>query len=266
MSHQPELQPHVCCLGNPVAGNPTQFVMSRAAREHGLDWEFFTSQVDPAEFEIAFRGIQALGLQGMAFLDPFQQVAVPLLDTLTESAIHLNRVTVARSDGNSWLGDNLLVTAIWQTLSSHRSASSSSNRILFIGDPGLGRALEAGRNDADWELSIWPSESSEEGEEKLETILSQGHWGLVIDHEIDGAASRLISQIRWDADPVFLNLNRAEPRVRRKLCETLKSRNFTPIDQVEWLAMEAVANFHFWTGATPSLDAIRESLEEYLQW
>ena len=66
------LQPHVCCVGNPVAGNPTQFVMYRAARAAGVDWRFFTSQVAVEQFETAFRGIQALGLDGVAVLEPFQ--------------------------------------------------------------------------------------------------------------------------------------------------------------------------------------------------
>lgn len=126
MSHQPALQPHVVCLGNPVVGNPTQFVMSRATRECGLDWRFFTSQVREDEFETAVRGVQALGLHGMVLLDPFQTPVLPLLDTVTESARLLNRVTVARSDGNSWLGDNLLPTAIWQAIASrHPSATQT---------------------------------------------------------------------------------------------------------------------------------------------
>jgi hypothetical protein len=32
------------------------------------------------------------------------------------------------------------------------------------------------------------------------------------------------------------------------------------------MAHEAVADFAFLTGATPPLDSVRESLEEYMQW
>ena len=43
-------------------------------------------------------------------------------------------------------------------------------------------------------------------------------------------------------------------------------RGFQRVEQVEWMAYEAVADFAFLTGATPPLDLVRESLEEYLQW
>ena len=148
------LQPYVCCLGNPIAGNPTQFVMYRAARACGVDWRFFTSQVETDQFEIAFRGVQALGLSGVALFDPFQSVAMSLLDSVTESAMCLGRANVARLDGSSWLGDNTLGTGIINCVeplleASRNSISSESgdqerdrqSTILVVGDTKIANAM-----------------------------------------------------------------------------------------------------------------------------
>ena len=123
------LQPYVCCLGNPVAGNPTQFVMYRAARACGVDWRFFTSQVEINQFDVAFHGVQALGLSGMALFEPFQNKALSLLDTVTESAMCMGKVNVARLDGSSWLGDNTLGSGIIHCIEPMISNSSTPNPI-----------------------------------------------------------------------------------------------------------------------------------------
>jgi hypothetical protein len=107
--------------------------MYRAAQAAGIDWRFFTSQVASDQFEVAFRGVQALGLDGVALLEPFQSEAIPLLDSVTETALALGKVNVARSDGNSWLGDNTLGIAIAKLIESR----SSLQGIWERNDPNL---------------------------------------------------------------------------------------------------------------------------------
>ena len=41
------LQELVCCMGQPVAGNPTQFMMEKAFVAAGLDWRYLTLEVPP---------------------------------------------------------------------------------------------------------------------------------------------------------------------------------------------------------------------------
>jgi hypothetical protein len=45
-----------------------------------------------------------------------------------------------------------------------------------------------------------------------------------------------------------------------------EQRSLVVIDELEWMAYQAAADFQFWTGYDADLDLIRESLEEYLQW
>ena len=274
------LQPHVCCLGNPVAGNPTQFVMSRAAKMCGVDWRFFTSQVTETNFEAAIRGVQALGLQGAVILSPFQQAVIPYLDTVTESAHSLQRVTIARMDGHSWLGDNFFGSAIWQTIQAriprerglHAAMASELSEdpseplgALLVSKRGspqsdsLEKCLRINQPDA-WQLHRFDSENAEQSS-------SAPRFGaLIVENDIENSQLKSLLQWNWIASPMVIQLEAAVPQTRKNQREELAMRGFQRVEQVEWMAYEAVADFAFLTGATPPLDLVRESIEEYLQW
>jgi len=127
------LQSIVCCLGDPVAGNPTQFLMQRAAGLLEMDWMFVTAEVPEARLVEAFRGIRALRFSGVAFLSPHQKAAIELVDSLTESAIRSGHVRVARRDGDAWLGDDTLGMAIVELLANdHINAHSGSSKPAVI--------------------------------------------------------------------------------------------------------------------------------------
>jgi shikimate dehydrogenase len=131
MSLDRVLQPLVACLGNPVGGNPTQFVMTRIARDAELDWRFFTSQVEPDLFETAFRGVQAMGMAGAAILEPFQQQAMRLVDRLTPSARILGRISVAKCDGQNWIGENTFGAAVVSLLASRFAGQGLDSDVAF---------------------------------------------------------------------------------------------------------------------------------------
>jgi hypothetical protein len=153
MSLDRVLQPLVACLGNPVGGNPTQFVMTRLAREAELDWRFFTSQVPQEIFETAFRGIQALGMSGAAILPPFQTSVEPFLESISPNAKALGAVQVAKWESDRWIGDETLSLAILRAMihriSTKLTQDPSSSEDSFspqslgvIGNQPLTQALE----------------------------------------------------------------------------------------------------------------------------
>lgn len=287
MSLQPALQPIVCCLGNPVAGNPTQFVMSRAAKDCELDWRFFTSQVTEEGFEAAVRGVQALGMQGMVVLDPFQTKIIPWLDTVTQSALRLNRVSIARSDGNSWLGDNLFPAAVWQTLRAANEQIAAPSRepavaypedspgsirahralkVLFIGSDALYESLELARPGEEASLERWVPGTSSLTEERFGESLAKEWHAVLFEKSPETSTAKGLLNLPWCSAPLFGCLETSSAQEGRKARELFLNRGFRSIEPVEWMVREAMANFAFWTGVTPPADGIRESLEEYLQW
>lgn len=153
MSWERVVQPLVACVGNPVGGNPTQFVMTRLAREAELDWRFFTSQVDEELFETAFRGVQALGMSGAAILPPFQTSVDAFLGSISARSKALGAVQVAKWEDGQWIGDETLTSAILRALT-HRISSMVSKESLdseaafdpqslgVVGTVGLTQALQ----------------------------------------------------------------------------------------------------------------------------
>lgn len=293
------LQPYVCCLGNPVAGNPTQFVMYRAARACGVDWRFFTSQVEVDQFEIAFRGVQALGLSGVALFDPFQSEAMPLLDSVTESAMCLGRVNVARLDGNSWLGDNTLGTGIINCIEPLLEASRTSissertdqegdrqSTILVVGDTKIANAMRLANPRLAKRIVVvhegigdQPKQFEREGRNpneakdllelaSLEEFSQSGSTVncLVLASVPNAAISRQIAGLSWSKSANCLVLASASEKQLRLWRDSVKVHNVNHVDPVELMAHQAAADFNFWTGVNPAIDLIRDSLEEYMQW
>lgn len=63
------LQPIICCLGDSVGGNPTQFVFERALIDRGLtDWKLFTAEVKNEETQAALGALKLLGIQGVCLI------------------------------------------------------------------------------------------------------------------------------------------------------------------------------------------------------
>ena len=166
MSLDRVLQPLVACLGNPVGGNPTQFVMTRLAREAELDWRFFTSQVPPELFETAFRGIQALGMSGAAILPPFQASVQALLGSLSPKSKALGAVQVVKWESDQWIGDETISSAILRSLThkiSLRAAQEGLNSdeaftpqsIAVAGSSGLVQALELALAEIPGDYSVF---------------------------------------------------------------------------------------------------------------
>jgi len=293
------LQPYVCCLGNPVAGNPTQFVMYRAARDCGVDWRFFTSQVEVDQFEIAFRGVQALGLSGVALFEPFQSKAMSLLDSVTESAMCLGCANVARLDGSSWLGDNTLGTGIINCIeplleASHTAIFSESvdqeserhSTILVVGDIKIANAMrlaspklakrivlvseEIGDQPKRFELVEKDSNEVKDslGFASLDEFSQSGSrvGCLVLASVPNAAISRQIASLSWSKSANSLVLASATEKQLRLWRDSVKGHNVNHVDPVELMAHQAALDFHFWTGVYPAIDLIRDSLEEYMQW
>jgi shikimate dehydrogenase len=282
MSLDRVVQPLVACLGNPVGGNPTQFVMTRLVREAELDWRFFTSEVPLELFETAFRGIQALGMSGAAILPPFQKNIESFLGSLTTNAKALGVVEVVKWESDQWIGDETLSQAILRSVV-HKVSSMvtlqevdseqafSPQSIGVVGRPELVQALRASLSQIPGDYAVvefQPGETPPDERplkaliiEQFDAIMKMGNQARV----------RLFKDTHWAQNPMAVFVPPAtgwiEASKERSLwIEEFESRNIDRIDELDVLTHQFAINFEFWTGYEASMDSIRESLEEYLQW
>jgi hypothetical protein len=284
--------------------------MYRAAQATGVDWRFFTSQVSTNLFETAFRGIQALGLDGVAVFDPFQSAAIPLLDSVTESALALGKVNIARSDRNSWLGDNTLGAAISKLVQTNWSAALSPSGtdpssapadavaeaksfIAVIDSPATAKALQlaypvdksrvlslctetqkASTDSSSESTANQPSEplavleQSNNLYQPVDLIVDSGQpiQFLILETAPTQLQLRKLALLTWASNAKCIMVHPSAERPNRLLTGFLAEASIELFEPVELMAYQAAADFHFWTGVEPSVDLIRDSLEEYLQW
>ena len=133
------LQPIVCCLGEPIAGNPMQLLMERAFAAAGLDWRFLSLEVPTERFEDAIKGIRALGFRGAAFTTPHQVAAAKSLDRLSVTAELVGAVNCAVRRDGVWLGENTDGQGFVDSLSPE--FEMAGKRVLVIGAGGTARAI-----------------------------------------------------------------------------------------------------------------------------
>lgn len=268
------LQPLVCCFGDPVAGNPTQFVMSRAASEAGLDWRFFTAHVQSGDFDAAIRGIRALGLQGFCVLDPYQNAVVPFLDTITEAGLALGRVTVGRSEGNSWLGDNLLGQAILltleraigkldQLLDREGVVTTPKKRIVCATSPALAKAVEVSGRESNIELLHFEPLVENVLPDIEQTDESNLPVALIVEGRIPRGLVKQLASLKWHPHACFLQVSSRSDLESAEDLDVAKQIGLRLVDRLELAAQEAACNFQFWTGVVPNFEIVRESIEEY---
>jgi shikimate dehydrogenase len=275
------LQEIVCCLGQPVAGNPTQFMMERAFAAAGLDWRYLTLEVPPENLGEAVRGMKALGFKGGNFTIPHKVAVIPLLDRLSEAAELMGAVNCINRVDGQFIGENTDGKGFVQSF--RELVDPKDKRVVILGAGGAARAIAvelglvgvAGITIVNRsELRAQPLVELLNDRVKVATTFVK----LAGDYAIDRAADIFINATSiglGDADarvPVdVLSLrtglivadvifNPAETRLLRDA----KSRGCQTLDGLGMLVNQGAIAFKIWTGQEADAAVMREALEEFL--
>jgi shikimate dehydrogenase len=275
------LQEIVCCMGQPVAGNPTQFMIERAFAAAGLDWRYLTLEVAPDQLGDAVRGMKAMGFAGGNFTIPHKVAVVELLDDLTEAAALMGAVNCVYRDGDKLVGENTDGKGFVQSL--RDVTDPAGKRVVVLGAGGAARAiaLEMGLNKAarieivnrtpergqelasllkdkvgiDAEFTEW--KDNYDVDEATDILINATSVGM---HD---AKARLAVNVKTlqekmvVADVIF---NPPQTRLLRDAAD----RGCTTVDGLGMLVNQGVVGFKIWTDVDPDPAVMREALEEFL--
>ncbi len=133
------IQQIVCCMGQPVAGNPTQFMMERAFAAAGLDWRYLTLEVPPEKLGEAVKGLRAMGFRGGNFTIPHKVAVIPFLDELSEAASLMGAVNCVNRLGEKLVGENTDGKGFVQSL--RHLTDPAGKRVVILGAGGAARAI-----------------------------------------------------------------------------------------------------------------------------
>ncbi len=125
-------------IGNPVGHSLSPDIHNAAFRHLGLDWIYTAFRVEDLANAIA--GIRALGIRGVSITIPHKVAALPLLDSLEETAAKIGAVNTIVNTGGRLHGINTDGAGALRALTGagHNPAGAS---VLILGSGGAARAI-----------------------------------------------------------------------------------------------------------------------------
>jgi shikimate dehydrogenase len=276
------LQEIVCCMGQPVAGNPTQFMMEKAFAVAGLDWRYLTLEVAPDQLSDAIRGMRAMRFRGGNFTIPHKVAVIPYLDELSEAAELMGAVNCVSRVGDRLVGENTDGKGFVQSL--REMTDPAGKRVVILGAGGAARAIAVELALSKVTDLVVVNRSPTRGQE-LADLLSQRV----------GVAARFMP---WEGDfrvpegteiviqATSIGLGDAEARVpldissltpemvvadvvfnppQTRLLRDAQAQGCRILDGLGMLVNQGVIGFRIWTGVDPDAQVMREALEEYLE-
>ncbi len=276
------LQEIVCCMGQPVAGNPTQFMMEKAFAAARLDWRYLTLEVSPENLAAAVSGMRAMGFRGANFTIPHKVAVLPYLDELSEAARLMGAVNCVNRVGTKLVGENTDGKGFVQSLET--LTSPRDKRIVVLGAGGAARAIavELGLSGVA-ELTIVNRDETR-GQQLVKLLREEVHVESRFHHwendfEVPEGTEVVVNATSiglGDATArVPLSINTLDPSMivadvifnppATRLVREAADRGCQVLDGLGMLVNQGVIAFKIWTGADPDVPVMREALEEYLE-
>jgi shikimate dehydrogenase len=268
-------------MGQPVAGNPTQYMMEKAFVKAGLDWRYLTLEISPESLAAAMGGFRAMGFRGANFTIPHKVAVIQYLDGLSEAAGLMGAVNCVNRQGDQLIGENTDGKGFVQSL--REITDPSGKRIVIVGAGGAARAIsvELGLSGTAHQIIVNRTEQrgcelvdllTNKAKVSAELVVLEGDYAVPADVDVlinatsiglgdaNGRVPIAVDSLRPGlvvADVVF---NPPETR----LLEAAAERGCTTLDGLGMLVNQAVIGFRIWTGVDADATVMRDALEEFL--
>jgi len=276
------LQEVVCCLGQPVAGNPTQYMMEKAFAAAGLDWRYLTCEVPPERLADAMQGIRALGFKGANFTIPHKVDVIPYLDTLSPAAEVMGAVNCMNRVGDKLIGENTDGKGFCQSL--RGACDPAGLEIVVFGAGGAARAIAVELALAGASQITVVNRAQERGQALAELLSARtGAQARFVsldgEYSIPESAAIFINATSVGLGDEAARLPVAVESLRPELIvadvvfnppqtwliRTAADRGCRTIDGLGMLVNQAAISFKIWTGREPDANVMRDALEEFLE-
>ncbi len=276
------IQELVSCMGQPVAGNPTQFMMERAFEDCELDWRYLTLEVPAENLKDAMAGFRAMGLRGGNFTIPHKVEVIQYLDGLSEAAERMGAVNCVNVVDGKLIGENTDGKGFVQSLKT--LVEPAGQKVVILGAGGAARAIsvELGLNGVTDITIVNRTESR--GQELVDILNNIDDVTATLnvldgDYEVDEDVNVVINatciglgdaeaHVPLDVETLSSQMVVADvvfnPPMTRLLRDA-QQRECRVLDGLGMLVNQAVIGFNIWTDVDPRPEVMREALEEYLE-
>jgi shikimate dehydrogenase len=267
--------------GQPVAGNPTQYVMEKAFATAGLDFRYLTLEVAPDDLAGAIGGLKAMGFRGGNLAYPHKVAGIEFVDRLGESAELVGAINCIYRQDDQLVGENTEGRGLLKSV--QEIIDPREQKVVILGSGSMARAaaVELGRAGAA-EITI-VSRSPERGQalvellqDRLDTLALLAPWegdyqlaegtNLLVQAtslgDADAKARIPLDLDRIDAEMVVADVVLHPPETR--LLRDAAERGCRTRDGLSVFVHQAFVTFAFWTEVEPNQSVMREALEEFL--
>jgi shikimate dehydrogenase len=277
------LQDVMSCMGQPVAGNPTQFMMEKCFSAAGLDCRYLTFEVSPDGLGDAVRGIKAMGFRGGNFTIPHKVEVIQHLDGLTDAAELMGAVNcVFRDADGRYIGENTDGKGFVKSLQQASDIGGKNVTILGAGGAARAIAVELGLASAG-EITI-VNRTAQRGQDLTDLLNDRVKVSALFlpwsgDFEVNDSADVVINAtsigLGDETARVPISAGSLSPQSvvadvvfnppQTQFLREANERGCTTLDGLGMLVNQAVICFKIWTGVDPDVAVMREALEEYLE-
>ncbi|MDE0736007.1 MAG: shikimate dehydrogenase [Pirellulaceae bacterium] len=276
------IQDLVCCMGQPVAGNPTEFMMERAFAAAQLDWRYLTCEVPPENLASAVQGMRAMGFRGGNFTIPHKVAVIQYLDELSESAKLMGAVNCVNVKDNCLIGENTDGKGFVRSL--QEITSPEEKRVVIFGAGGAARAIAVELGLSGVAQITIVNRTPQRGQELVDLLNQRVGVAAELadwtgDYQVDEATDIVINatsiglgdpdaRVPVEADSLHGEMVVADVVFNPPETVFLREaagQGCTVLDGLGMLVNQGVIGFQIWTGVEPNATVMREALEEYLE-
>lgn len=270
----------VFCFGHHLADNPTQHMLERAFRHHGLNWRYVNFELGNERLAEAVRAVRVLGFRGGNCTMPCKVTVIPHLDRLGQSAGVMEAVNCVVVDGEELVGENTDGKGFLQSL--REVTEPADKRVTILGAGGAARAIAVETALAGASRITIVNRSPQRGQELVEllqtrTAVEARFLPWEGDHDVSEDTEILINATSIGMHPdagarVPLRTDTLTPGMvvadvianppQTRLLQDAAARGCTALDGLGMLVNQGVISFRYWTGQDPDSAVMRAALEE----
>jgi shikimate dehydrogenase len=271
-----------CFIANPVAGNPTQYLVEQAFSQKGLDWRFTTFEFAPGKLADAMRGLKALGFHGIKVGEPFQEVVLEHVDELTDAAKKCGSVNCVTEQRERFVGDNTEGAALVELV--RQQITPTGRQAMVLGSGRLARAVALALAEAGVSGMTIVSRNQATGQQladlvKQHTAIDTTHVAMsanaiAIEPEIGVLVNATALGTERPEAKLPINVDLLGPKMvvcdvayntaRTWLTQQAAERGCRVIDGLSLYVHQTALAFRAWTGVAPDTVSMREAAEEFL--
>ncbi len=268
MTMESKIQPILCCIGESVAGRPTQFLMERAFAARHSDWRVITVEIDPEELQTALDGMRAMRFKALRIFPEFQELAAKHL--IDESVSPFGTITSALWQGDQWTcWDNQgfgLIDLIAGCV------APAKVLVWLHGESRLTHSFASAMRAAEFAAGhlLW-SEGKGEQTLSLESVEQSLNEALAMESGVTHLAVigeslvlqlELIGRLNARADTQLI-LAANELLTRQQANDVWTSGRVKILSEVDQLVAAEAYDFRRWSGQAADVDMLRDAYEEY---